>query len=709
MAATTKKQFLDYAGLSTFWSIITNRFADKDKTITKQETTFVSSDDVNGDDNFGKQTVALVSTLADNTTQVVTKLPLANRTTPGLMTPDHYTIVDDLHANIEKMAPFAGLQLANEIGTPYTEEVSLTGRKATVALRYDSVEESGVRKAYISLLDPNYPAEGQWNTKTKEEFEAAMAAAEAAGTALVGWAQYTDDGVTQYWQWSVAGQTGPVNALGKPISRKPISKIDVTDLLRTGLLQNTDVVSKGGKTMLKLDFIVKSPTGTDEVQSQYIDVTDLVDIYEAGDGIEIVNRTSEPTVSPDGTLDDAPTTTKIQLTYATDTKRGGLRTGYVADEGATRHYAVQLVKDGDADGKAYVCIPWDNHTVEVISVGKDANEKEYLTITKLSETVNGEDGSKLHNHKFQIEVADGIKNAEKLARTAAQNIYGDSVTTGEGEGTVTVNYINIKKDQLGESAEKGEGTNWTITLDQTVKDSLKLADSAVQTITVADVTRDGRSDSQKDDFVLTPTGVDEKGQKKYEIALGARTVESLQNADSAIQTINLFGTEIRDANNNANVSVSYTETQLTKDIELGNAIKYNVSADGTLATFESEASYEAGKQLVNLPTVEAVKTYVDNVHKTIFDKDQTTGEVVDYVAAVVQSLDSDMTADTVTDTASGEVAQSVFTKVVIKDGKLVAPGTEGGSVVKALSIDDLVDFRSLTDNEIKTICGIAIE
>ena len=115
MATTAKKQFLDYAGLQTFWSIITGRFADKDKTITKQEIVEVDGNYGQGDDNFGKKTLQLVSTLADNTTTVATKLPLANRTTPGLMTPDHYTIVDDLHANIEKMAPFAGLQLANEI------------------------------------------------------------------------------------------------------------------------------------------------------------------------------------------------------------------------------------------------------------------------------------------------------------------------------------------------------------------------------------------------------------------------------------------------------------------------------------------------------------------------------------------------------------------------------------------------------------------
>lgn len=716
MAAELKKQFLDYAGLSTFWSIITGRFADKNKTITKQEIVEVDGNYGQGDDNFGKKTLQLVSTLADNTTTVATKLPLANRTTPGLMTPDHYTIVDDLHANIEKMAPFAGLQLANEIdAAPYTEEVSLTGRKATIALRYDAEGEGDERKAYISLLDPNYPAEGQWNTKTEDDYLAAVAA--NGGNAPTGWATYFEDGQNKYWQWSIAGQTGPVNALGKPISRKPISKIDVTDLLRTGLLQATDVVSKDGKTMLKLSFIVKSPNGTDAVETQYIDVSDLVDIYEAGDGIEIVTRTSEPSSTTDGTLDDTPTTTKIQLTYATDAKRGGLRTGYKAADTATRHYAVQLVSGGVDDGKAFVCIPWDNHDVEVISTGKDAKDNVYLTINDLSSTTVGADGETIHSHKFQIEVADGIKNAEKLARTAVQNIIGDSVTTGTGEQAVTVNYINVDSEIIGGDEEVGEGSKWTITLDQTVKDSLALADSAVQTVTVSDVTRDGRSDDTKTDLVLTPTGVDAKGQKKYDIALGARTIESLQNADSAIQTINLFGTEIRNASDNTDVDVAYTEAQLTEDIKLGSAIKANVSSTiskSDESTDTSESSYvnaETGKKDVkdNLPTVKAVKTYVEDV------KSDITDEYEEYVGDTIAALDSDVAAGTIdaTDTAQGKVAKAIFTKIVIKDGKLVGPNALpeeadpilGKSEVAKLSIEDITDFRALDEDEIYAICG----
>lgn len=695
MAATTNKHFLDYAGLSTLWSIITNRFADKDKTITRQEVYLMTS--TNDDDaTKGKSTWSLVTTLADNSTQKITELPLANRVQPGLMTPDQFTMIDDLTANIEEMAPFAGLQLKND---DYVEEVSLTGRKATIELKYESALEGSVRKAYISLLDPTYPAEGEWQDRTKEQYIAAAEAATNAGTTLIGWADWTDssNNQTYYYQWSVDGKTGPVNALGKPIKKKPISKIDVTDLLRTGLLENTDVVSKGGKTMLKLDFIVKSPTtGNEEIQSQYIDVTDLVDIYTAGDGIKIVSRTSEPTLDADGLLDYKPTETEIALKYATDDERGAIRTGYTAATENVRHYAIDVV-DGDDDdtgaGKAFVVVPWDNHEVIVYSTGKDANENPYLAINDTTNVVDGADGSKLHKHTFQIEVADGIKQAEALARTAAQTIYGDSVTTGEGDEAVTVNYINVERFQIGGSAEKGEGTNWTITLDQTVKDSLALADSAIQSVAVDNVDRDGRSTGA--DLIITETdNFDEKGQAGYTITLGDRTRQSLDYADSAVQTVTLFNTTL-----SGNDPV-YTEAQLTKDIALGNAIKLNKTtvinkSDDT--TNQSAASYDSSVMLDNLPTVQAVKTYVESV------KTDITQDYGDFVKAAVESLDSTLEVNTVdaTTTAQELATTTFFTKIAITDGKLDATA----SVSRPLVIKDITDFRALNEDEIYTICG----
>ena len=670
------KKFLDHAGLTTLWGIITNRFADKDKTLTALE---ISANDT-------KTVQTIVATLADGTTTKQAALPNATREQAGLMSADHFSMVEDLTANIEEMAPFAGLQLKNK---DYTEEVSLTGRKATIELKYEKDDTNN--KAYISLLDPTYPATGEWQTRTKEQYESALAAV-PEGSSLVGWASYKakESQVTSYWQWSVPGETGPLNALGKPIEKKPISKIDVSELLRSNLLSETDVVVMNGKTQLKLGFLVTNG-GVESVEYQYIDVTDLVDIYVAGDGVKI-ESTSVANPGTDGSLDDTATTTTISLEYATAAKRGAMRTGYTAAEGAIRHYAVNLVTEGDDAGKAYVVVPWDTHDVEIISTGKTANEEQYITVTDLIEepTDNG-DGSKKYTHKWQIEVAEGLKKAEALSRTGAQEITGD---TG---------YVTATPTALG--AAGNEGKNWAITLDQTVKDSLALADSAVQSVAVDVVDRDGRSTGTNDLAIVLDKENPGKGEKDYTITLGDRTVESLQNADSAIQTINLFGTDIRDVNDNSNVNVAYTEEQLTKDVKLGNAIKVNVSStisksDDT--TDKSAASYDATGEtkIDNVPTVKAVKTYVESV------KGDIATDYQGYVTSAIEALDSNMEAETVdaTSTAQEEVAQTVFTKIVIKDGKLVAPGVEGGSEVKALTLSDITDFRAFTSDEIKAIC-----
>ena len=64
---TTNKRFLDYGGLSKLWTIITGRFADKDKTITKLETV-IGYGNVYDDDNKTEKQRSLVATLADNKT-----------------------------------------------------------------------------------------------------------------------------------------------------------------------------------------------------------------------------------------------------------------------------------------------------------------------------------------------------------------------------------------------------------------------------------------------------------------------------------------------------------------------------------------------------------------------------------------------------------------------------------------------------------------
>ena len=676
MAAEVNKKFLDYAGLETLWGIIKGRFADKDKTVTNME--FVLSTD-------GK-TQTLVTTLADGTTKKTVDMPNASRTQAGLMSPDQFAIVDDLEHNIEDMAPFAGLRLGSGADA---NEVSLTGRKANIELKYmtDRAADNTVNKAYIALVDPNYPENGEW---THSDEAAYNAAADKSNWIAV----RQSNGTYEYYYWSVAGEIGPVNALGEPIMSQPITKIDVTELVKTGLLIDSDVVinpeGQTNGTYLKLVFNAVKEDGSANPQTQYINVTDLVEIYSAGEGIAITDEANTG-------ADDIARTGKINVIAATDTTLGAFKTGYT--EG-NKTYAVKL----DANKKAYVAVPWNETVVNAgtPATDLDADGKPYLVVGCTPSPVTSEtDGSTTTTYTISVAAGDGVKNAEALARTAVQDIVGDT------------NYININAGNAdGKPTALGtKGTQWSVSLDQTVKDSLALADSAVQTISVAQFADADRpqGNADEDDIVITASAdAAQKGKKAYTISLGERTKKSLNLADSALQEITIMGTKL-DENDPV-----YSAAEAKKVMALGSASEVNISEDVTLATAESTVTYvsetnvgtDLTKSVKNVPTVAAVKTYVDNT------ADATKTAYEGLIKSTVESLDSKMESGitAAADTAQNADAARVFTKVVIKDGKLVAPGTtegldeNGASEVRALMIKDIVDFRELTSAEITAIC-----
>ena len=677
----TNKHFLDYAGLSTLWSIITNRFADKSKAVGALSIT-TSTD--------GK-TQTLVGSMVDSSatpTEVV--LPNASRDQAGLMSADHFAAVADLQTNIDKFAPFAGLQLGSATDK---NEVSLSGRKATIGLEYQTERAANgtVNKAYIALLDPNYPSSGHWVSTDKATYDAAPAKTSFA-------AVKQGDGSYLYYMWTnseigatnptPAGVAGPVNALGEPIMNKPISKIDVTELVKTGLLTNSDVVINpdgfDAGTYLKLTFNATNEDGESIPQDQYINVTDLVEIYEAGEGIAITETTGA------GMKDDVRTG-KINVLAATDTTLGAFKTGYTVPEGGNaKTYAVKL----DASNKAYVAVPWNETTVAVSTPAThvDADSNPYLVVTPSTTTSTSEtDGSTTTNYAFSIEVGEGVKQAEALARTSIQQVaVKDTYAEGDTQAKGT-NYLVVSaKESLG-----GKGTKITVDLTTTAKDSLALADSAVQSISAvqyADADRAGEGT----DIVVTPSAdAADKGKKTYTVALGTRTKDSLNLADSAVQSISMMGTPLTKDSN------VYTAADATLAMSLGSAANVNVTEDGEFKA-ESLISNVAGPNAASTPrktvaTAEAVKTYVDAVAAS------TKSAYEGLVKSTVEGLDSSLTAaKTGAASHAQEVdAQQVFTKISIVDGKL----DEATSTKAYLTISDITDFRALTDDEIYTICG----
>lgn len=694
---TTNKRFLDYGGLSKLWGIITNRFADKDKTITKLETA-VALGPVYGD-NTGKteKQRSLIATLADETTTQTVLLPNANDEEPGLMTPEHFAAVRDLQVNIDKFAPFAGLKIGEGAGA---NEVSLTGRKANIALKYITTEDENGKTigAKIALLDPNYPEVGQWNTSTKEAYDASD---DKFGFCL----KVNNDGTTSYYKWSVDDATGPVNALGEPIMNKPISEVDVTELLKTGMLAASDVKyfapgnsapdTKGG-TYLELVFNVNK-NGVETTETQYINVSDLVDTYIAGEGIAFTNVTGTG-------IDDAAASAVINVVAATDTTLGAFRTGYAEQN---KRYAVDLTdRVVDGEGKvsgeqAFVYIPWTETTVSAASAGKDADGNLYLTtnVTKTETTLA--DGSKNNDFLVTVEASEGIKAAEALSRTGVQTIVGDATTDPNRV------YIEVDKVQLTNDKGNDAGTQYTVTLSDDVKGSLDLANTAVQNVEATQVRK-------TNDLVIDVTeanNTDKKGAKSVEVYLGSDTIASLNLADTAMQSVNMMGTVLDQD------SASYAASQAKTALGLGSASELNVASEISEANYKStvkvdtvEAGVVTGQtdvERVNVASVEAVKTYVDGVHTTI------TGEVEDYVTDVIESLDSSVSAGTIaaTETAhkNGD-AKQIFTDIVIVDGKIITEankpeGYEGEvSTSTYISINDIADFRSLTDDEIAGIC-----
>ena len=633
---TTTRQFLDYTGLSTFWTNIVNKFATKTDALKHGSLTIVDSATPAVTRGISYQNVAGTST------EVLT-LPAATREKAGLMSADQFAIVDDLQANIDSMAPFAGLKIDGD-------EISLTGRKGNIKLEYSATGSGANREAFIALIDADYP-DGNWTKITKEAYEAGIAQVGVPEGKYVAYNDTdpdTEDAGMVYYVWS-ENAAGPVSALGRPLLKKPISKINVTELVKSGFLSSSDVVVDPAGytpgTYLKLVFATgELGEGTDTV---FINVTDLVEIYEAGEGITITHKNEG--------IDDTKTTGTIKVNAANDTTLGAVKTGY-DNTGKGKTYAVKL----DASNNAYVAVPWDDVQVTISSDGVTTENKKYLEITSSPTSENGTD-----TFAFKIEVGDGIKAAETYARSAVQVVNGDNTYTSASV-TNSSDYAKAVQVKLTTAAEA----------------SLGLADSAVQTITKA-----------TDYVTVEVSNPDKKGEKSYAIDLSTSTKTSLGKADSAVQEITILGTKLTKDSN------TYTIEQAKKALTLGTASNSNITTDVTLATTNHTSAVDGpGATAVTNPTVPttaAVKTYIDNAISTSESKDANA------LKNAIEALDSNVSLGTVGNAFDDTtVAQMVYNKIEIADGKLVA--TDG----YALKIKDITDFRPLTAAEINEICGV---
>ena len=717
--ATLKKQFLDYAGLQQFWGIIDAKFANKTDAAKVGSFVVLTKDEQNAPYK-SDLLVAYTDSSTDKNGYSFT-LPAATDTHAGLLSADDKSLIDNINNKINDMAPFHGLKLAGK-------EVSLTGKRANIGLNFDATGsvENGTRQAFIELVDIDYPA-GTWVSIEKSEYE--------ANSDKVNYHAYEDKTVTPatvtYWRWDVAegaATAGPINNLGAPITQKAISRIDVSELVKAGLLRDADVVVNDDAMYLKLVFIT---SGDGEGEKEVlINVTDLVDIYKPGEGIEI---TQAPLSADDKMEEGSARESTIKLAVAkvttdadgnvTKNELGGIRIGYTTDN-AKQAYKVQL----DAEGNAFVAVPWEHTTVSATSEGTGSGDKPYITVkvTPTTDTVKDVNGNDIVTRNFDVnvEAGEGIKNAEKLAGTSIQTITVGTVTADGADSTVKVtssdSYIELGMVEKVDGDFK-LGRDITLELTDSAKASLALADTAVQGITTTTIVRgDATHTPIGDDLVVSLVAADdseyanEKGEKTIKITLGGKTVASLNKADTALQKVKIMGTDI-----NCDDEDGYTAAEATKALQLGSASNVNVTevmpdvevTEANDAQFKSNVTYvdtttmtEKTEARYTVATTKAVKGYVDSEIATL-DQNlrghvQTSIEALNSTATV--GVNNEYAYDDLYKLAYGSEtkAQQIMVGVEQANGKLVEAATP-----HTLSVSDIADFAPISAAQITALCS----
>lgn len=687
MATTLKKQFLDYAGLQTFWSIIDRKFTNKTDAVK------VDSFSITNRTNTGFDIAYTDSNDANSGTAAKVgysfALPAADENNAGLLSAEHYALIKDIDNKINEAAPFHGLKIAgNEVQRD-------SQKRANIGLNFvqEGKVEDGTRKAYIDLVDLNYP-DGKWSPLDAADYDATKPHHHA----------YTNNGETTYWVWSVEGDKGPINNLNEPLKNKPVSRIDVSELVKAGLLQDADVIFKEGAMYLKLIFITNA-AGT-ETKEVLINVTDLVDIYTEGEGIEITNNAmSAGGNSREGTI-------KLRVAnYDGNNTLGGIRVGYETVP-AKQQYKVQL----DANGNAFVAVPWAHTTVSASTNGANSAGSPYLVVTTTPTTTQTTDdnGNAIvsTNYDINVEAGEGLKRAENLAKTAVQTVKVGAISE---KTTETTGDVGITKDPYlkVETVDNGGWGRYAKTeLTDSAKVSLGLADTSVQKVVTTIVERgDKHTPTEGTDLVVSLVNDanaeynNEKGQKTIKLTLGERTTASLDKADTAMQTVTIMGTTL-DIDNPV-----YETVKAKKALSLGDAAYVNtvnvmpdaVADDAHATDFKSNVLTPEGTQEArfHVATTYAVKKYVDAENTTQSETlRKYTDDEIAKLDSSVEVKNGEATDDYKAAYGDGVLPHMVMIGVTQTDGMLT------GATPYVLGITDIADFAPLSTADINTICGI---
>ena len=296
---------------------------------------------------------------------------------------------------------------------------------------------------------------------------------------------------------------------GKPViqlwdgTESVLTQIDATEFVKDGMLSSADLVvnpeGMADGTYLKLvwntDAGDKNETLEGVQDAMYINVTDLIDVYTAGDGIAINGK-------------EISCTYKYELPTAAEDTLGGIKTGYTEVENV-KNYAVKV----DGNGNAYVAVPWEDTKysatvqdsnlvkLELADTAFSINETALTTrlngidtaVSSKIASVTGEDGD---NALISI-TTDANKAVTVASTTKLSNAVEKAENSIQGVGVLDAdkNIISVEKD---------DDNNITLSAGTDLEAAITNANSAVQTVKIGDLEftkADGVASVAHDDFV----------------------------------------------------------------------------------------------------------------------------------------------------------------------------------------------------------------
>ena len=277
---------------------------------------------------------------------------------------------------------------------------------------------------------------------------------------------------------------------------KVLTEIDATAFVKDGMLSSaeliTNPVDKTAGTYLKLVW----NTDAGKTEPMYVNVTQLIDVYTAGDGIAINDNK------------EISCTYTYTLPVANNTTLGGIKTGYTEVEGV-KTYAVKV----DKDGNAYVAVPWEN--TEYSATVQDSN----LVKLGLSDTAFSIDETALTTRLTGIDTAVSSKIASVTgesgdaalisvstdANKAVEIKSTNKLSTAVGLAETSIQGVSVKEsDKNIIGVETDDDNNVTLSAGTALNTAITNANSAVQTVKIGELTftkADGVASVTHDDFV----------------------------------------------------------------------------------------------------------------------------------------------------------------------------------------------------------------